>query len=113
MSRLSQEEVMAAFQERTLLGPVNWEYAGNRWDYAYLLPFPDLSFLIRAALSGKALSLALKMMDSDGETLGFVFGDSAEPEPSYYSALSDIFLSARRQAGNPLMEETPETSRQF
>ena len=109
MNRLNQEEVLAAFRERAQPGPVNWEYAGNRWDYSYRLQFPDLCFLIRGFLAGKVLVYGLIMTDSGGETLGLAVGDSAEPEPSYYSELGDIFLSARRQAGNPSLESARQS----
>ncbi len=109
MARLSPDEVLAAFQERAKSGPVNWEYAGSRYSYAYRLTFPDLCFVIRGALSGKQAVFVLDMMDSGGETLGLAAGDSADPDSYYYSVVGDIFVSARRQAGNPYLEEVRES----
>ena len=111
MSRLSADEVLAEFRERTESGQIDWEYAGNRWDYAYRLAFPDLCFVIRMGLVGKNVIVVLKMMDSSGETLGLVAGDSDDPDSPHYSVLGDIFLSARHQAGNPFMEEVLESMR--
>lgn len=110
MSLLGPEQVLEAFRERAKSGPVNWEYAGHQWVIAYRWSLPDMCFVIRGGISGKEMVVVLKMMDSNGETMGLVAGDSAEPEPSYYSMLGEILRSARHQAGDPLMEKYLEAA---
>ena len=105
MSLLGAEKVLATFREHAQSVPVNWEYAGHLRLTAYRWSLPDLCFVIQGAISGKEMVIVLKMMDSNGATLGLVAGDSAEPEPSYYLMLGEMLRSARHQAGNPLMEE--------
>lgn len=105
MSLLGPEKVLEEFRERTKSGPVNWEYVGYLWISAYRLSLPDMCFVIRGGISGKEMVIVLEMMDSNGETLGLVAGDSAEPEPSYYLMLGEILRSVRHQAGDPLMEK--------
>lgn len=112
MRKFSEDEVLETFHERTKSGPMNWEYAGNRWVRAYRLAFPDLCFVIRGALSGKEAVFVLEMTDSSGEMLGLAAGDSADPESPHYSELGNILRSARRQAGDPLMDEALESARQ-
>lgn len=109
MRKFSADEVLETLRERTGSSPVNWEYIGNRWVLGYHLVFPDLRFEIRGALSGKEAVFVLKMLDPGGETLGLVAGDSADPESPHYSELGDILRSARRQAGDPLMDKAPES----
>ena len=53
----------------------------------------------------------LKMLDSSGETLGIAAGDSGDAESPHYAILGDILLAARHQAGDPFMEEMPESLR--
>ena len=109
MSISSKDEVVKAFQERAESGLANWEYAGSSTIYAYRLAFPDVCFVIRGNLYGHHLILALDMMNANGELLGTVAADSDTPE---YPILSDIFLSARYEAGNPFIEEMLESARQ-
>ena len=111
MRKFSADATLAEFGKRTEAGPVNWEYIGNRWVSAYRVEFPDVSFEIRGASSGKQVIFVLKMMDSCGDTLGIVAGDSGDPDSSHYEIVGDILLSARHQAGDPFMEEMPESLR--
>ena len=109
MNGLSGDATLAEFLERTKSEPVNWEYIGNELVSAYRLDFPDVSFQIRGMLSGRQVVFVMKMLDSGGETLGIAAGDSGDPESPHYSILGDILLSARHQAGDPFMEEMPES----
>ena len=108
MRKFNGDQVMAEFWERTNSGPVNWEYIGHEFVLAYRLEFPDVSFEIRGAHSGKQVVYVLKMLDQNGETLGIAAGDSDEPEPPHYETLGRILRSARRQAGDPIMDDVPE-----
>ena len=108
MNKLSKDEVMEAFRIRAGSGSANWEYAGSGTSYAYRLAFPDACFVIRGNLTGNHLILALDMMDGSGELLGIAAADSETP---LYWVLSDIFLSARYEAGNPFIEELLESAR--
>lgn len=112
MRKFSADATLAEFRKRTESGPVNWEYIGNRWVSAYRLDFPDVSFEIRGASSGKQVIFTLKMLGSSGELLGGAAGDSGDPESLHYEILGDILLSARHRAGDPFMEEMPESLRQ-
>lgn len=112
MRKFSGDATLAEFWERTKSGTVSWEYIGNELVSGYRLELPDVSFEIRGALCGKQVVLVLKMLDSSGETLGIAAGDSGDPESPHYAILGDILLSARHQAGDPFMEEMPESARQ-
>lgn len=112
MRKYSGDATLAEFMERTKCGAVNWEYIGNELVSAYRVRFPDVSFEIKGSLSGKQVVFVLKMLDAGGELLGGVAADSGDPESPHYAILGDILLSARHQAGDPFMEEMPETSRQ-
>ena len=112
MRKFSADATLAEFRKRTESGPVNWEYIGHEFVSAYKLEFPDVSFEVRGASSGKRVIFVLKMMDSSGELLGGVAGDSGDPDSSYYEIVGDILLAARHQAGDPFMEEMPESLRQ-
>lgn len=109
--KFSGDATLSEFWERTKSGPVNWEYIGNELVSAYRLEFPDASFEVRGASSGKRVVFTLKMLDSSGETLGIAAGDSGEPESPHYAIVGDILLAARHQAGDPFMEEMPESLR--
>ena len=109
--KFSADATLAEFWKRTESGPVNWEYIGNRWVSAYRLSLPDVSFEIRGVLSGKHVVFVLKMLGSNGELLGGAAGDSGDSESPHYEILGDILLSARHQAGDPFMEEMPESIR--
>jgi hypothetical protein len=106
---ISGDAVLAEFLERAKSGLVNWDYVGNELVSAYRLVFPDVSFVIRGALCGKQVVFVLKMLDPSGETLGVAAGDSDEPESPHYAILGEILLAARHQAGDPFMEEMPES----
>ena len=112
MRKFSGDATLAEFWERTKSGPVNWEYIGHEFVLAYRLELPDVSFEIRGARSGKQVVFVLKMLDQNGETLGIAAGDSDEPDSPHYEILGRILRSARRQAGDPIMDDVPETSRQ-
>lgn len=109
MRKFSADATLTQFWQRTESKPVDWEYIGNRWVSAYRLAFPDVSFEIRGVLSGKQVVFVLKMLDSNGELVGAAAGDSGDPESPHYEILGDILLSARHQAGDPFMEEMPES----
>ena len=112
MRKFNAGEVMAEFWKRTESGQVNWEYIGHEFVLAYRLEFPDVSFEIRGARSGRQIVYVLNMLNSRGELLGIAAGDSDEPDPPHYEILGKILRSARRQAGDPIMDDVPETSRQ-
>ena len=111
MRKFSADATLAEFRERTKSGPVNWEYIGHEFVSAYRLEFPGVSFEIRGVSSGKQVIFTLAMLDSNEELVGAVAGDSGDPESPYYVILGDILLSARHQAGDPFMEEMPESIR--
>ena len=111
MREFSADATLAEFWKRTESGPVNWEYIGNELVSGYRLEFPDAAFEIRGVSSGKQVVFVLKMLDSSGEVLGGAAGDSGDPESPYYEILGDILLAARHQAGDPFMEEMPESLR--
>ena len=112
MRKFSGDATLAEFWERTKSGPVNWEYIGNELVSGYRLEFPDIAFEIKGVSSGKQVIFTLKMLDSSGETLGIAAGDSGDAESPHYAILGDILLAARHQAGDPFMEEMPESLRQ-
>ena len=105
--KFNAEQVMTEFRERAESGPVNWEYTGHELILAYRVDFPDVSFEIRGGLSLKQAIVVLTMSDSNGEVLGIAAGDSDEPEPPHYEMLGRILRSARRQAGDPVMDGVP------
>ena len=105
--KFNAEQVMTEFRERAESGPVNWEYIGHEFVLAYRADFPDASFEIRGGLSGKQAVVVLKMLAPGGEVLGIAAGDSDEPEPPHYEMLGRILRSARRQAGDPVMDGVP------
>ena len=109
MRKFSGDQVMTEFWERTKSGPVHWEYIGHEFVLAYRLEFPDVSFEITGGLCGKQVVFVLKMLDPDRELLGVAAGDSDEPESPHYAILGEILLAARHQAGDPFMEEMPES----
>ena len=111
MRKFSGDATLAEFWERTKSGAVNWKYIGNELVSGYRLELTDAAFEIRGVLSGKQVVFVLKMLDSNGETLGIAAGDSGDPESPHYVILGDILLSARHQAGDPFMEEMPEPMR--
>lgn len=111
MRKFSADATLAEFRKCTESGPVNWEYIGHEFVSAYRLEFPDVSFEIRGALSGKQVIFTLTMLGSSGELLGGAAGDSGDPDSSHYEILGDILLSARRQAGDPIMDDVPESIR--
>ena len=112
MRKFNADATLAEFWERTESGPVNWEYIGHEFVLAYRLELPDVSFEIRGARCGKQFVFVLKMSDPNGETLGIAAGDSDEPDSPHYEILSKILRSARRQAGDPIMDDAPEAARQ-
>ena len=109
--KFSGDETLEEFWKRTESGPVNWEYIGNELVSGYRVEFPDAAFEIKGASSGKQVVFVLKMLDSSGEILGIAAGDSGDPDPSHYEIVGDILLAARHQAGDPFMEEMPESLR--
>jgi hypothetical protein len=111
MRKFGADATLAEFRERIKSGPVNWEYIGHEFVSAYRLKFPDVSFEIRGARSGKQVIFTLKMLDSNGELVGAAAGDSGDAESPHYAILGDILMSARHQAGDPFMEEAPEPIR--
>ena len=112
MRKFNGDQVMAEFWKRTESGPVNWKYIGHEFVLAYRLDLPDVSFEIRGVRSGKQVVYTMTMSDPSGELLGIAAGDSDEPDPPHYRVLGKILRSARRQAGDPIMDDMPDRARQ-
>ena len=100
------DEELKGYLDLIKSDPAKWEYDG--FMNTYRMALPELSAVIRGRLISKDVVFSLKLIDPSVKEIGTA---GATPYDPLYSELSEICAEARRQAGNPFIEEVLESIR--